>query len=39
MTHLMKSLVNKNKVSYSVAILLIISICFSNTTHFRVYAE
>src|SRR5690625_3126912 len=39
MTHLMKSFVNKNKVIYSVAILLILSTCFSNTIHFRASAE
>ena len=35
----MKSFVNKNKVIYSVAILLILSTCFSNTIHFRASAE
>jgi len=35
----MKSFVSKNKVIYSVAILLILSTCFSNTIYFRASAE
>ena len=39
MTHLMKSLVSKNKVIYSVVILLIISTFFSDHTHNRAHGE
>lgn len=39
MTHIMKSLINKNKVIYSVAILLIISTCFPATPYDRILAE